>query len=445
MLMHFEGTRRVSTGTQLMDAIFHIGMHKTASSTIQHVFSTAEMEHPKYVKLKASGESNMFGTANHSGLLGALFHEPIEKYHSFKRRNLSREQLVQIRSQMKDTLREYAQGDGVCLFSAEYLSGTGIDFDAFAEFVSDCFDSVRIIGYVRSPVSYMHARFQQVLKAGTMTERSPENVMDAREWQPKYRKMFERFDLAFGRENVTLKPFLPEHLLNRDIIADFAQEIGYRGAVPENAEVNTSLSLEAAALLYLQRTRGSGGHSGYPQANNHNSYFVEMMRKVKGNKLKLAVDLRRAKMENLRKDVQWMEERLGVSIDDTQEIAASDLRTKDELREYGVQSIDSWQEVLVESVDFSSFNPSQRLKKLSVLKTFIESDEIIPDVYKPGRKIRPKDLRAPVTTEDESALKQDIMSALNLPNLGPRDRAIKLLETGKLLSELVSDQRRQFT
>lgn len=428
-----------------MDAIFHIGMHKTGSSTIQHVFSRLPMDNMEYARIGRHKDIRLFGTANHSGLFAAMFHEPVEDFHSFKRRDISRSELLRYREALKSEFRRFAGKNGTILFSAEYLSTPGeLAFDNFAELVKSCFDTITIVAYVRPPASYMQSRMQQVMKGGTLNEGPGDCFMASEWWYPKYRSKFERFDRAFGEENVILRPFLPAALKDNDVVADIASVIGYDGELPANVSINSSLSLEATSLLYLQRSRGSGRHSGYAEANNHNAALVSMFQNVGSRKLSFAFDLPDDDMSRLREDVDWMERRLGVALNDFDGRPDSNLSSKDDVRAFGVESIKLFEPILRDSLGFEEFNPRQRLLKLSCVNAFLRSDALLPEVYTPGHTPRPKDLRGPLDTEDESALRESVISALELSGLSVQDRALKLLETGKLLAELNSRKKRTF-
>ena len=428
-----------------MDAIFHIGMHKTGSSTIQHVFSRLPMDNVEYARIGRHKDIRLFGTANHSGLFAAMFHEPVEDFHSFKRRDISRSELLIYREALKSEFRRFAGKNGTILFSAEYLSTPDeLAFDNFTELVKSCFDTITIVAYVRPPASYMQSRMQQVMKGGTLNEGPSDCFMASEWWYPQYQSKFERYDRAFGKENVILRPFLPEALRNGDVVADFASVMGYVGELPTNIAVNSSLSLEATCLLYLQRSSGSGRHSGYSEANHHNNAFVNMFQTVGSSKLNFSFDLPDDDMSMLRKDVDWMERRLGVALNDFDNRPDSNLSSKDDVRAFGVVSIKLFEPILRENLGFEEFNPRQRLLKLSCLYSFLQSDALIPGIYTPGHTPRPRDLRGPLDTEDESALRESVLSALELPGLSAHDRAVKLLEAGKLLAELNSMKKRIF-
>ena len=419
-----------------MDAIIHIGMHKTASSTLQHIYSELDMGNIKYAPWR---------TNNHSGLMGTMFHTPIEEYHSFKRRQFSQEQLLAEREATKNVLVDFAKQEGKCLFSAEYLSSTrGYDFDEFVDFIKANFDNAHVVAYVRSPVSYMQSSFQQVLKGGALTRQTQDFVKGMKARWPKYRDRFEKFDQAFGKENVTLRPFIPALLKDKDIISDFADVIGYTGDKPANVFVNSSLSLEATALFQFQRTHGSGVHIGYAGSNNHNSYFIDFMNTIKGGKLKFSHDLVKAVFEFYAKDLEWIEDRMQMTLNDMPAPDAGGISTEEDFVSVALNSTHNLIDALSEALELKDSIGPEKLLILSKIQKFIESDDIIPPLYQPGREPRKSDLEAEVKTDDADALKTDLVNRMAFPELNIHDRTVKLLETGKLLSEILAPKRRRF-
>lgn len=419
-----------------MDAIIHIGMHKTASSTLQHVYSKLDMGEIKYAPWR---------TNNHSGLMGTMFHAPIEEYHSFKRRQFSPEQLLEERAATTKVLTEFAQQSGKCLICAEYLSSTrGYDFEAFADFVKTNFDDVKIVSYVRSPVSYMQSSFQQVLKGGALTRRKMGNTLNVKARWPKYKDRFEKFDLAFGKENVTLRPFVPALLKDKDIISDFAEVIGYDGEKPSNLFVNSSLSLEATALFHFQREHGSGVHMGYAGSNNHNSYFIDFMNTIKGGKLKFSHDLVKPVFDFYADDLKWIEDRMGMELNDIPDPAAGGVNGEEDLVDIALASTSNLIDALSDAMELRDSIGPEKLLILSQIQKFVESDDIIPPLYQKDREPRRSDLEAEVRSDDAQALKAELMTRMAFPELSDHDRTVKLLETGKLLSEIVAPKRRRF-
>jgi len=100
----------------------------------------------------------------------------------------------------------------------------------------------------------MQSMFQEGVRNGRA-------VFNPRLLWPRYRHRIGRLDRIFGRENVTLRKFDPKTLKNGSVVDDLAEFAGI--ALPPGSAGNTnkSLSLEALALLFVQRKFGRGmGH-----------------------------------------------------------------------------------------------------------------------------------------------------------------------------------------
>ena len=377
--------------------------------------------------------------------MGTMFHTPVEEYHSFKRRKFTQEQLLEERAATKKILIEFAKQKGKCLFSAEYLSSTrGYDFDEFVDFIKSNFDNAHVVAYVRSPVSYMQSSFQQVLKGGALTRQNANDAMGMKARWPKYRDRFEKFDRAFGEENVTFRPFLPALLKDKDIISDFAEVIGYTGDRPSNVFVNSSLSLEATALFHFQREHGSGVHMGYAGSNNHNSYFINFMNSIKGGKLKFAHDLVKPVFDFYADDLRWMENRIGIELNDLPPPGSAGISSETDMFNIALASTSNLIDALSDAMELRDSIGPEKLLILSQIQKFVQSDDIIPPLYQKDREPRRSDLEAEVRSDDAQALKAELMTRMAFPELSDHDRTVKLLETGKLLSEIVAPKRRRF-
>jgi hypothetical protein len=285
--------------------IIHVGMHKTGSSSIQHTF--ARLQHPdlEYIEWNSGG--------NHSALFVLLFEDAdkLAGYHAFKARGpefirklpaLREEWRARVSTQLAGA------GDKTVIFSAEDISGPRFKnasqrlHDFFAGWSND----ISVIGYARPPAGFMASAFQQRLKGGNTPDLFSGGA------SPTYRARFEKIDRIFGRDDVRLRGFAPNSLLNGDVVQDFAHEIGV-GPLKEDQIIraNESLSLEAVALLYVQRKMGQGfvqGFNGAPAANNT---FIARLATIGTRKFAFSPQMLAPLLEKERADIAWMEDRLG--------------------------------------------------------------------------------------------------------------------------------------
>jgi hypothetical protein len=119
-------------------------------------------------------------------------------------------------------------------------------------------DEVRVLAYVRDPISWATSLCQQRLKMGTT--RLAEFV--AKPWPLGLEEMLSKYVHHYGLDAVRLRYLHPDHLVNGNLVDDFMAAIGLPGfVVPGPAPVlNQSLTqhgAQVADVLAGQMPRGS--------------------------------------------------------------------------------------------------------------------------------------------------------------------------------------------
>jgi hypothetical protein len=280
-------------------------MPKTGTTSVQK--NLAEVKNPKGWRLLTVG-----GLGNMGGALYAMFHPDPHEFHWFVKRGESRQQVedrgARLRKELKAAIEEC--GEEVCVISAEVLSifrPKGIV--ALRDFLEPLVDEIRIIGYVRPPVAFNMSMFQQQVKHGT-------NKFQIGSITPSYRKKFEKFDEIFGRENVRLRKFDPVNFPGQCIVSDFCQQIGilFPADVPI-LNANESLCREACGILYAYRKFGPGYGVG-ENVIRENNWLIRTLLAMQGTKLRFSKSVIDQALEYEKDDIHWMEERLGVSLEE---------------------------------------------------------------------------------------------------------------------------------
>jgi len=281
-----------------MKVIIHAGMHKTGSTSIQQTFARRDLGHVRYFRWRA---------ANHLALFALLFFEPVEEYWYFKRNGDSREELLQQREKWLESFKQdlTRPGASTCLLSNEAITRPQslpalAPLKAFLEKYSD---DIQVIAYIRSPVGFMQSLFQERVKNGN-------TVFNPRRLWPRYRQRFEPLDRVFGRENVTLRKFDPKTLKNGNVVDDLAEFAGIALPPGSAGNENESLSLEALALLFVQRKFGRGIATGFPGASGKNAAFMKRLAAIGKEKIRFAPELLLPIVEANKADLEWMERRL---------------------------------------------------------------------------------------------------------------------------------------
>jgi hypothetical protein len=281
-------------------------MHKTGSTSVQQNLAGV-VNSPDWRLLTVGGRANM-GPALH-----AMFSNEPHKCHWFTKLGQSHETITYKgevwRRELQLAIEELTVEN--CIISSETLSAFNIQIiTAFRDFIAPLFDEIRVIGYVRSPVAYKTSRFQEAVKHGN----DRFNVTDIK---LNYQGKFSKFDRVFDKANVILRKFDPKTFPNNCIVADFCEQIGIR--FPQDvpiSRVNESMSREACGILYAYRKFGPGYGIG-KDVVRENLNIVKALRLLRGEKFKIPMCLFSQALELEGADIQWMENRLGSSLEET--------------------------------------------------------------------------------------------------------------------------------
>lgn len=219
-----------------MNTIFlHVGMHKTGSTAIQSAFSGFDDGRTRYANL---------GYENHSIPFYTVYSGNHQSYHIWKSAHLSPDLIERKKQACFEAIRDSVilAGEKQLIFSGEDISL--LPQSALLEILA-LFESrgraVKIIFYVREPISFIQSNYQEEIKSGRNGV-SP--------FPPNYRFRIEKFIKFFGAENVVIRIFDRSLLYQNDIIEDFAQVVGIVPP-PKGRSDNISLSTEAVKVVYL--------------------------------------------------------------------------------------------------------------------------------------------------------------------------------------------------
>lgn len=289
----------------LDEVILHVGMHKTGSSSIQQSFSKMEFEDVAYFRPDVP---------NHSGILLAIFSDRPHKRFAHARKGYDGADIRQLKLHYSEILETALRKTNVrrLLVSGESMSGarkvSAEGCQRLREFLSAHCKRIRVVAYVRSPVSYMQSAFQQRLKGGSFASWEIEKLY------PNYRKRFEKLDHVFGRENVELVPYDRSLLYSGCVVRDFGRRIGVNVDERQVVSANSSLSLEATALLYVMRRFGLRG--SYKGAIRDENKIVAALSTIGRQRIAFAPSVITPILEAHRDDMEWICRRLEHSIVD---------------------------------------------------------------------------------------------------------------------------------
>lgn len=297
-MIYAVGREPGSEGTR-PHCILHIGMHKTGSSSIQEsLHSKLSTSEWCYLDLIHANHGVVCGHAFRSGFATPLDRaQGLDDSQIAPRREWNRQLVV---AALRGCRAENAilSGEGFSIFTADEAA-------ELASLLKQHVCSVRVVGYVRPPLSFLESRFQEQLKVHAPNWHK---VTDA-----KYRFRFEKYDLLYGRAQVDVRRFEPARFPEGCVVRDFCARLGIRLQADWIVRTNEGLSREASSLLYAYRRFST------PVATSREQYSAERtmiarLQEIGGDKLRFTRSLSADMLVGHEADIAWMEERLGESL-----------------------------------------------------------------------------------------------------------------------------------
>ena len=221
-----------------MELILHIGLPKTATTTIQHVLDSAKPE------LAARGVLYPGTTRSQLELVGRSQQRQTEA-------KGGPGSLDEAMGRVAEEIR--ALWPERVVLSCERMSlvspGSVARLQRAIRHLLPEVREVRVLAYLRDPIDWATSLCQQRLKMGTT--RLAEFVADP--WPIGLEGVLAKYVDRYGREAVALRHLRPDRLVNSNVVDDFMAAIGLPGfAVPGPAPMlNRSLSQPGAQVADL--------------------------------------------------------------------------------------------------------------------------------------------------------------------------------------------------
>ncbi len=327
----------------MKNCVIHVGMHKTGTSSLQQSFyqqlDNDQWLYPIFDK-----------SENHNRILGMLFNEHFllkQKNNRLKQLNpknqLEENEIIenfvgkftnerQSLLAIWDSVLSKCTSENV-LISGEILCSlqfTEIEIAKLRDTIKKYSSSFQIIGYVRSPKSYMESAFQQTLKTNNVKLNFNQLCID-------YRKVFEKFDKVFSKENVNLRKFDPASFPNSCVVQDFCKQLNIGFPVEAIKKTNESLSHPAVCLLYTYRHYAPLNSKFFSNQQNH--LLVNHLTELSGDKFKFAPSAVMPIIEANKNSIKWLEERIGITLDETIKESETDIHCENDLFQHQYESL----------------------------------------------------------------------------------------------------------
>lgn len=294
---------------KLDTAFIHIGMPKTGSSALQKTFSrfrdTLRANGLLYPNLGAPGLPIGRNIVDTHSALKIAFSGSHELYNHVRLGINSAEAREAYKAEHLARLDEQidAFGGRTLVLSAETLFGMDEEGAAvMTDYLRRTTEAVKVVCYVRHPVSYRISFGQQQIKVGHKTIEQMERSAPV----SLFRKSLEPWLRAVGNDNMIIAGYGRSQLIGGSTQSDFLSRCGYTGdiAALEIASFNEALSMPATII----KSRMNGFASTQDQRIHRREYLFS----IPGPRFTLSEQATAAVLRAAQSDLEWLKETFDV-------------------------------------------------------------------------------------------------------------------------------------
>lgn len=310
----------------MTEVYIHIGMPKAGSTSIQNtLFLNRE-------QLAKHGVGYLNLAKNHSRILYTLFGSERDK----KREKRKRKGFHPVTKRVLGLKQDAIETDAATLahlFDRELASNTMPKFvlsgeglygfgreraERLREHLSDHFDNIRIIVYIRDPLSWASSLAQNAIKNGHTTLATIYNSETAGKgissFLVEYRRNIEPYIDVFGRDFVDMRVFDRTRFADGDLLADFCSAIGRPEIFSEIPKLflNTSLCYESTILVSQYNERF--GAPDIKPSRPDLMAFRKRLDGIEGTRFSLPKEILEHVWLAVADDVAWLREEMGEDV-----------------------------------------------------------------------------------------------------------------------------------
>jgi hypothetical protein len=265
----------------------HVGTHKTGTTAIQTGLKSFDNGVTRYARM---------GSANHTAVMSALFN-PKQGQKMLKGRQGIAGHSATLFTAIcrKMLLRELSGPAKELVISGESMITFNQDsMQKLADFLTSHTKAVRVLVYVRDPVSYASSALQQRIQGGQS---------DLSFCIPLFRKRLMTSVKVFGKPAIEVVQFDRGAFGAGGVLADAARRIGIEVPADSTALANESLSSGAIGLLYFWN-RTPGALIGSIRRQAARNALIEVLSKAVPGRFRLAPSVARSGIDPA--DMDWL-------------------------------------------------------------------------------------------------------------------------------------------
>jgi hypothetical protein len=392
--------------------ILHIGLHKTGTTTIQHVLHAN-----RDFLLRQEGVLYPSLDPNLSIALGTIFRNDPWPRWAKRTASLTTEELAARREEFLNSLdAEISSSEwNTLLLSAEGVSNLSApEFAKLREWGEKYSSRWTILVCVRHPLDWSRSAVQQRLKQGNTLHQLYEDLPT-----PNYRLRISRAISVFGRENVRVFDFESAVKGDGGIVGSFADQAELsapsRDLLASRAlrRYNESLSLEAARILdSLNRQRPMFVDDGMAPHRSGPGREVAYFRRIEGRKFDVPEWVKEDIRSRNREDVLWLNETFGLDLyHDVTELAPQAQSHEEPAEALGDPAIDSIAVILGELIAANVLHRLLDQGRAAIARGNLERAERVlreaarldPDAPQPKKLLKKVRAKQPANTGEPSS------------------------------------------
>jgi hypothetical protein len=304
------------TDKQFDTAILHFGLDKTGSTAIQDVCDQARAE-------LAARCSIVYPPGSWHAQLGSCFaSSPLRYVHNVEngRTDESAIRAADARYLQEQTAWIRAQPQARrLLFSYEGFVGLNLaDMRAMRAYCETFADRVKVLLYVRPPLSYAVSAMSQRVKMGR-----PAWAPDEEPSVYRFEERFNRMAKAFGRDAIEVRVFTRQALTEGDVVVDFFHALGVdlaqaRAFSQLQRSANESLSARGLAFGVALREQLAALDIRLSQADFNNRYGSQLNR-ITGEPIKLTAQQIEFILSDFQPHAKLLGDEFGIHFDEVPE------------------------------------------------------------------------------------------------------------------------------